>query len=152
MKLSGPRAVLGCADRDGYVRRYDEFVRLRGHKPAERTEPLVMYVNEGRWVADCTHCRAGVTGEPDWPDVRCLGCGSVHTNVVWPDAFDDIEGELEVRPVANQHWLASETVEDLSAQNVERGVRSPLADAVALADAEAVEAKPVEPVEKGKEQ
>ena len=74
------------------------------------------YVNEGRWVADCPHCGAGMLCAAANPATCCLGCGRVFS-VTWPKRADEAVALLEVRPVRNQNWNIDEPVDALRNEN-----------------------------------
>lgn len=88
----------------------------------ERT--VLAYVNEGRWVADCPNCNAGMMTWPENPQGCCLGCFHVYT-VEHPPA--DVIGEalpvLLERPEINRNWVVTpetdewEPVEVLQEEN-----------------------------------
>jgi hypothetical protein len=87
---------------------------------------VYMYVNYDRWVGDCPHCNAGLTGVEGVAEVTCLDCGRRMT-AVWPppaaasEAARMLEYRLDER---NRHWNpAVESVDDLKAENLQRGVR-----------------------------
>ena len=91
--------------------------------------PVVAYINEGRWVADCPDCNAGMMLLPGAPFL-CGLCfnvriGSYSRLVVWPANPAEIEAVLLLRPMAiNRNWRPGETVWTLLAENVEHGVGS----------------------------
>lgn len=91
-----------------------------GTAPAELATPA--YVSEGRWVVMCPDCGgAQLAARDDWR-FMCVECANVAIEglwrpVAWPDEHEDIETELERRPMRrNQNWLPGETVEDLAAE------------------------------------
>jgi len=96
--------------------------------PWESVRPVVAHVSEGRWVGDCPHCRNGIPLHRDWPTARCAECGGVFPHVQWPDAFDEIEAVLAVRPMANQNWTDPETVERLVVDNIRHGLAPKVVD------------------------
>ena len=105
-----PKIHAGLATREGYT----------VHASDARLEP---YVNVGRWVADCP-CGAGVALTPGDGRAWCFQCGAVFSAVAWPKNAATIDRLLSARPVErNRNWRASETVEDLRAQNAEHGVK-----------------------------
>lgn len=92
--------------------------------PSPTGGQAVAYVNEGRWVADCPECNAGIGVHVDAPVVVCLDCGGV-SDVVVPDARARAEADrvLGRRPVVNQGWRPDrEDLTDLKAENAVRGV------------------------------
>ncbi len=103
---------------------------VRGRTVIADPRALVAYVNDGRWVADCPHCRTGIALDPAWPGGCCWGTGCYRTfsAVIWPDDRIEIEEALVGRPLMNQHWgfargvaldasKPAETVADLQLEN-----------------------------------
>lgn len=85
----------------------------------ESDEPILPYINEGRWVALCV-CQSGMAADPDSPVLRCLECGAVYRNVIYPKHVERIESVLLERPHAvKRNWLPTETLDELLAQNIE---------------------------------
>jgi len=90
-------------------------------------EPVQAYVNWGRWVADCPHCRGGamVVSRVD-PVFWCVKCGMrghPWRSVAFPGNADDIEALLVMRPdMANRNWRPGETVDGLRRENIEHDV------------------------------
>jgi len=86
--------------------------------------PLITraYVNRGRWIAEC-ECRhaAQVSSGDEW---RCPVCGTRYV-VLWPADRVAIQDALRQRPVENQNWLPTETINDLLAENIEHGISAP---------------------------
>jgi len=128
-------AILGIPEQHGvatpaalealHVRKIEErqAIGMRVTVSTSRTE-IRPYVDLGRWVADCP-CGAGIAVEPTWPEARCFGCGTVYTQIAWPDATTrrDIEQTLLARRTArhrNWHWQEGETLADLTAENAAR--------------------------------
>ena len=95
------------------------------------------YVNHGRWVVDCPFCGGA---EQEWPQgLRThpsvphpfglvndtLHCGYTGKTCVaqFPDDRFAIESVLSKRPEPQtRNWFVHESVEDLHAENVERGI------------------------------
>jgi hypothetical protein len=87
------------------------------------TTHLFARIEHGRWIADCA-CGSGVNVQPGWPEARCLGCGAVYSDVVFPLNRAAIEAVLVKRPgLANRNWWPSESLEDLERENDAHGVR-----------------------------
>lgn len=123
MKLIGPHGVIGTDSPEAYERRQREFCSARGEFLKDQSVPLVAYVSAARWVSDCPVCNAGISLHREWPVGRCLGCGSVFKNIRWPHDFDAIEDALVLRlNRTTQNWQPTETVDDLIAENDQRGV------------------------------
>lgn len=96
------------------------FIEPRGFEG----EPLVAYVNHGRWVADCP-CGSGLLCSPRDEDACCLECGLVH-RVAFPEP-SDIDAATQIlmqRPRRNRNWYpVGEQVSDLAAENAAHGLR-----------------------------
>lgn len=104
---------------------------LKGRWPAgvHPTLTAQAYVSHGRWVVDCPH-GCGSAQYASHSDLRffCADCGNQGTGewvtVEWPADRDGIEAELLLRPdPATRNWRPGETVEQLAAENVERGLK-----------------------------
>lgn len=93
------------------------------HELREDDRELTAYVNNGRWVADCLNCAAGVAAGPDFPRGCCLACGSIF-RLKHPPA-GDVQAATEilaVRPPDNRNWHPwRETVDDLANENQAHG-------------------------------
>ncbi len=84
---------------------------------------FVARIEHGRWLADCP-CGAGLAVHPEWSEAGCLECGR-WGGVAVPTRWREIETVLVERPaLKNRGWIPGETVEDLDAENVARGVRA----------------------------
>ena len=127
--ILGARALHRAQSVAALAARQDEAFRVaREHGveivPHDDPRPLVARVDHGRWIGDCD-CGSGVALERAWPEARCFGCGARYATVVWPVQADQIEAALLKRPVmGTRNWLPTETVGDLRAENIERGVES----------------------------
>lgn len=84
---------------------------------------LVAYVSDGRWVADCPSCNAGIAIHPEWHVAGCFECYTQYQRITVPGQWQDVEVALQPRPLRNQNWLPHETVSDLRIENAARGVR-----------------------------
>lgn len=126
----------------GNPRTEDEYIEIAmaAARAAQRgalvisPRQLIAYVNDGRWIADCPHCRAGMMLDPEWTRFPCLGAGCyrLYSDVLWPPNVRAIEEALYRRPMRNQHWgtergtkrdpgLPVETVDDLEQDNGRHG-------------------------------
>ena len=121
MKLIGPVGVLGTADEAMYGARQIAMCGGRGIAISSRPDVLRPFVSEGRWVADCPTCAAGISVHRDWTVARCMNCGGIYASIDWPDAFDLIEMLLAPRPVRLQNWT-DEIPDMLKAENVRLGL------------------------------
>lgn len=92
----------------------------RGEVNTFKGETVDAYVNHGRWVADCPLCNGAELVAPG-EAMLCGSCGATHT-VVFPDHATDIEEALAKRPAMKRNWNPDETVDELIAQNIERGI------------------------------
>jgi hypothetical protein len=119
MRLRGPRQIIGVKEHRQVVDRQSAIARAREFTIDERPDVVPAYVNHGRWLADCPHCRGGMVVHPQWPDARCLDCGAVYAAIAWPppDDFARIEDLLVVRPMVKQNWYPAEPIEFLEHEN-----------------------------------
>ena len=92
-------------------------------------EYLQAKINCGRWVGLCV-CGAGIALNPAWEWGGCLDCGTVYTDVAFPDAptLKSVKALLSVRPNGhggNRHkyrsWEPTETAVDLHRENRRNG-------------------------------
>lgn len=100
-----------------------------GRRVLAAAPPIVAYVNEGRWVADCPLCNGA-----EWVDLRdprffCQSCfnadaggGFLPVEVPDPEERAEIDTALSRRPAGNQHWTRRETAADLRAENRAHGL------------------------------
>jgi hypothetical protein len=115
--LRGPHSVHGAASEAHYEQL--QLIMLSGHglKPRVRTATLAAYVNDGRWVADCPECNAGISVWPGWKP-RCFGCGAVYAGAEFPAESEAIESVLVLRRHENQNWKLAQPVAELEKENV----------------------------------
>lgn len=107
----------------------DEGFRMRqlegddGRDLRRSDQELRVYVNDGRWLADCPTCAGGVAAGPDFAEGACLGCGTVYPLVHPSPAQVQAAVELlALRPPQNRNWRPSlETVDHLEQENAARG-------------------------------
>jgi hypothetical protein len=83
--------------------------------------PLKVYLNYGRWIAECPDCHGAQLACHEDPRFMCNECANVAAGrlwraIEWPTDRARIEAALESRDVKNQNWLPGETVEDLKAE------------------------------------
>lgn len=124
MGLYGPATVLRTPDYAVYCARHLAFATDRQQLPTKRAGTIAVYANEGRWLADCPYCNAGMISDQAWPDIRCFGCSSIYALVAWPEQVGDIEAELLVRPITFQNWKTGESLAQLSRENLDHGFES----------------------------
>jgi len=88
-------------------------------------------VNHGRWIAECsTGCGDAVLLGKNADLYLCSNCDVGWQLVVWPEEQAAIESDLLKRPhnirvepePSSRNWTPGETVEDLRAENAERGI------------------------------
>lgn len=114
-------------DRDlGAIRgRQDElmaFLSARSGHHRERNadgRSIPLFVETGRWLADCPECGAGIEASPTLPELTCLGCGRVYKPAL-PAELDVATELLELRPdLGTRNWYPQkgETVADLHHEN-----------------------------------
>lgn len=73
------------------------------------TEKIAAYVSDGRWVADCPRCYAGMFAWPENDRAACLGCGAVW-RVKFPSARQREEAEelLDALERPAQNWFPNQ--------------------------------------------
>jgi hypothetical protein len=128
-----PRAVLRGSPEtpEDYLRLLEASAReahrkglLRRPEVRRSDAPLTAYVSDGRWVADCPDCGAGISVDPEWPLAGCFECFRLFSALVVPPRWREIEAALEARPKpATRNWLPRESVADLLVENAAHGVR-----------------------------
>lgn len=81
---------------------------------------LIVRINHGRWVADCTACNTGMLTRPDWNLACCSVCGAIYEGTLKFPADSRIEALIRLRPdITTQHWDHLQTAEDLLRENQE---------------------------------
>lgn len=106
--------------RSDHRRRVEATIAAAGHD-RHPVEPVLAYVNHGRWVADCV-CGGAELVAADHPFL-CGSCGG-EGPVVFPagDVLAQVEELLAVRPTLNRNWRPHETFNDLLAENIDAGL------------------------------
>lgn len=99
----------------------------------EVATPIDAYINEGRYLVDCV-CANGVplSSVGEGAEAVCFVCGTVWTQIVFPENRVAIERVLEQRRWRkHQNWRPHETLEDLERENAEHpdGIRAVVAAA-----------------------
>lgn len=124
MRLLGPQHVwpriTTQADLLTYVARQ---AAKRNQQVRPDARALIPFVSEGRWVADCPSCRAGIPIHPEWAMAACGNCFRSFTAVAVPADWEAIEAALEVRDVAHQNTRPGETAADLLAETAAHEMR-----------------------------
>lgn len=101
-----------------------EMIRhgIRKRPVTSNAEPLLAYVNNGRWVVSC-ECGGA---EFAWEEglFMCRSCfNGKHKHdlrrSIFPDQRIGIEKQLVMRPLPNRNWIPSETLEDLVRENLD---------------------------------
>jgi len=90
-------------------------------------EPIFVYANQGRWIAECPDCRGAQMACATDLRFMCHCCGNIGNSghwrpLMWPRNVARIEKILHYRPLYNQNWVPGETVTYLVAENLEHGV------------------------------
>lgn len=96
-------------------------VNLRA-EVSSTTDAIMVYVNHGRWIAECPDCHGAQLSSPADRRFMCHCCGNVAINgkwrpVLWPAGTTGLEAALEQRPKLARNWLPGETVAHLLAEN-----------------------------------
>jgi hypothetical protein len=90
----------------------------------EDATPVVARLEGGTWLADCL-CGNGCVTSPALGFACCFGCGAVLISIQFPmrTMIEEIEEIVLQRPRAfNRNWLPHETVDQLKAENLARGL------------------------------
>jgi hypothetical protein len=95
---------------------------LRFGQPHDDASALVARISGGWWIVDCGSCGNCPSTDPDWAIACCFECGAVYVGVIFPDNRIELEAALLVRPMKYRHWAPPETVENLQAENLLRGI------------------------------
>lgn len=94
---------------------------------APKADAVAVFINEGRWIAECPDCHGAQLAAREDPRFLCNCCGNVAIAglwrpVVWPRDVDGIEDALASRDERNAHWLPGETVAHLKRENADHGL------------------------------
>lgn len=120
-QLQDARHMVGVADAAELKKLWSDWLQKHAILAVDRPEKPVVYVNHGRWVADCPVCNSGMLVLPDNPSLQCLDCGSFFKAKVMPSKRDQaaIEKALGERPnPANRNFHpAREPVGILEVEN-----------------------------------
>ncbi len=117
-------AIRAYGSPEQYRRVFDLKCRERGFVPHTVSSPVRAYVNHNRWLIAC-ECGAGNYADPTMATAYCLGCGAVHTSVVFPANVAALEAALIERPVPEtRNWTTGETTVSLAAENVAHGIEA----------------------------
>lgn len=122
---------------DMYTSRLSRPVEVGGFWPHQFPPPrkgvaldlaVDAFVNEGRWIVQCPWCGGAQLVSPETFSVLCVECanngiGGMSVPVRWPDEAPAIEAALVQRPAPrHMNWRPGETVDDLLAENEQRGL------------------------------
>lgn len=103
-----------------YLAWHTTVVTRRAGTPWDSPEPTTIYVNHGRWIADCVWCGTGMLTRPDWGIAYCGECGArYHSDQVeYPEEHEAIE-KILLRRVRRdqQNWDVRQTVDELELEN-----------------------------------
>jgi len=124
IKLLGPAQTVRMRTEADVTARVERRAAADGQQVRLDRRTLVAYVSEGRWVADCPGCRAGIAIHPEWTTAACLGvgCYRLYTSIAVPTDWVEIETALDVRDKVNQNALPGETAAALEVENeIHRG-------------------------------
>lgn len=85
------------------------------------TRSTLVYVNYGRWVADCCWCKKGMLTRPDWAIACCSECGAYYDKelLTFPQNPRIVEALLARPDRDTQNWDHLQTAEDLIRENKE---------------------------------
>ena len=127
MALLRPADVIRARTVEAYLVKARARAVKQGRDTRVDGRTLVPFVSEGRWVADCPGCRAGIVLHPEWGFAACLGrgCHRTYTSIAMPAEWRAIEAVLEERDLLNQNMLPGETLEDLRRENLAGGLKVP---------------------------
>lgn len=101
---------------------HSQRMAARGITATDDATVLSAYINDSRWVADCS-CGSGLSVDADTAKAYCFGCGKRFVAISIPANRAAIEDLLLVRPNRhNRNWVPGETEADLAAENTREGV------------------------------
>jgi hypothetical protein len=121
LRLQGPSEIY--AHRGVHSPETYRAAAERAGELLDRDLPLYAHVSEGRWVADCPCCNAGIAIHPEWPNAYCFGCHAAFSDIRIPSDWPEVERLLMLRPVPrNRNFRRHESVVHLIHENVAHGV------------------------------
>lgn len=85
-------------------------------------QPVLVYANHGRWVADCPACPSAARVRSDDPSFVCVECGEGPRPLEWPSDRPQIEAVLAARKPQHRNWVPGETVAMLEDDNRAHGL------------------------------
>ncbi len=121
------------------IRDLDDLARQTGHADGksfnrwlarQRRQPwhegqegeVEARIEHGRWLARCPFCPGAELVSRQTAEFYCFSCAMRDNDghpmrVLFPEAREDIETVLSLRPGAYQHWQPGDTVEELREMN-----------------------------------
>jgi len=122
----GPRIMTFADWRKFRLGRLRERFRIPDAGLDDTLEPVLAFVNKGRWIVVCPKCGGG---EYAWEEgyYFCCSClnsymGHKFRRLVFPKERVKIEELLIVRPLGNRNWFPQETLAGLKRENEEHAV------------------------------
>lgn len=87
------------------VAHWDWFLAKKGQDRVPDDRPVVPYINQSRWAADCPQCNAGMSCWDRNPYTCCLGCGRQY-KVRWQDPWlrSAVIRTIAARPENERCW------------------------------------------------
>ncbi len=117
----GPRIMIFADWRKFRLGRLRERFRFPDTGLDDTLEPVLAFVNKGRWIVVCPKCGGG---EYAWEEgyYFCCSClnsymGHKFRRLVFPKQRVEIEELLIVRPLGNRNWFPKETLAGLKREN-----------------------------------
>lgn len=88
--------------------------------------PLKVYLNHGRWIAECPDCHGAQLACQEDPRFMCNECanvvvGNLWRALEWPTNRPAIESAVDGRQAKNQNWLPGQGIDDLNRESLVRG-------------------------------
>lgn len=128
-QLARPQQALGVSSATLYAERQARvladmkaaFPMLSIGDPWNAPDGAIAWAAGGKWIVTCI-CGDAPIASPEWDIARCLACGAVYRNILWPEDREALENVLCVRPSFQRTWRPPQTLDDLRAENAERGL------------------------------
>lgn len=114
----------GVTSAEDYLAKHAAFLDKKAKTGArfavhDSAVEVTAWVGFNEWLVQC-ECGAGNATDPAWGLACCYGCGAIHRLVTFPDDPAAIERALAARvKPSDRHWLPTESVDDLLAQNAD---------------------------------
>ncbi|HEY2086382.1 MAG TPA: hypothetical protein VGH54_10220 [Mycobacterium sp.] len=124
------RHIPAAAGAEWCPARLDLWTADRPFQPAAKltkVKPILVFANEGRWIAECPDCHAAQLACATDLRFMCHCCGNGALEgcwrpIKWPGNRAALERALSSRPTTNRNWLPGETVALIRAENRAMGV------------------------------